>query len=290
VSKPLPKKLRAKWDELIETEGAAMGLSDCRVFLENKLVNDIFYEGLYKGVPCVVKCSSKAPESILNEFDLSKRVFVVNPTITPAPLACHVTNDGRMAFIITAKAKGPSLTELMEYGISDDDFVSYATDFLRIAETFRKVGIIHRDLFSDNLLLDDDGHVKAIDFQFAVDRNNYRECRWMRMNWKYRYVIFARNAEQLPASWNDITSLRQIIKHRLPSSLGIEEIDAELAEMESSSLFRIEIPVLILPRAIAYIISLYLQCLFRDSKRNFVLKKRMHNTFELIKTIFVSKL
>jgi hypothetical protein len=112
----------------------------------------------------------------------------------------------------------------------------------------------------------------------------------MRMNWKYRYVIFARNAEQLPASWNDITSLRQIIKHRLPSSLGIEEIDAELAEMESSSLFRIEIPVLILPRAIAYIISLYLQCLFRDSKRNFVLKKRMHNTFELIKTIFVSKL
>ena len=55
----LPRRLRAKWDELIATEGAAMGLSECRVFLENKLVNDIFYEGLFKGRPCVVKCSSR---------------------------------------------------------------------------------------------------------------------------------------------------------------------------------------------------------------------------------------
>ena len=68
---PLSWRKRAAWDALVREEGAKMGLSDCRAFLENKLVNDIFYEGVFKGRPCVVKCSSRAPESIENEYKLA---------------------------------------------------------------------------------------------------------------------------------------------------------------------------------------------------------------------------
>ena len=59
MNKGLPKSLRARWDDLIATEGRALGLDGCRPFIENKLVNDIFYDGTFKGLPCVVKCSLK---------------------------------------------------------------------------------------------------------------------------------------------------------------------------------------------------------------------------------------
>ena len=42
----LPHKLRKKWDEIISTEGVALGLSECRAILENKIANDILGLGL----------------------------------------------------------------------------------------------------------------------------------------------------------------------------------------------------------------------------------------------------
>ena len=79
MSRGLSRRKRAAWDALIESEGPALGLSDCRSFLENKLVNDIFYEGTFKGGPCIVKCSSRAPESIENEYKMSRRLNAVAP-------------------------------------------------------------------------------------------------------------------------------------------------------------------------------------------------------------------
>ena len=51
--KKLDDATRGSWDALIKTEGKALGLEDCRPFLENKVVNDIFYAGTFKGEPCV---------------------------------------------------------------------------------------------------------------------------------------------------------------------------------------------------------------------------------------------
>lgn len=47
MSKNLPPhKLRKRWDETILTEGVALGLSECRSILENKIANDILGLGL----------------------------------------------------------------------------------------------------------------------------------------------------------------------------------------------------------------------------------------------------
>ena len=286
----LDARLRTRWDAIIESEGRILGLSDCRSFLENKMVNDIFYEGKFKGRDCIVKCSSKAPDSIANEYALSRRVFAANPSVTPEPLAYYASDDGRMAFIVTAKVKGPSLTELLTSGISDDDAIAYASDILHLAEALKETGIVHRDLFSDNLLLDADGHIKAIDFQFAIDRNVGRECNWMRKNWKYHYVTFARIAGQPSASWNDIVALRRIIQRTFPHICCIAEIDGMLSKMESSGFYRAEVTLFILPSAIAYIVSLYLQRLFcRNAERKAVIGKRMRIARELVKLILVEK-
>ena len=102
MAKSLKKRLRDKWNALIETEGTALGLSDCHIFLENKLVNDIFYEGLFKGKPCLVKCSSRAPASIVNEYELGSRLHAADPLHFPEVFACH---PGPFAFVVREKVE-----------------------------------------------------------------------------------------------------------------------------------------------------------------------------------------
>ena len=108
---PLPRRKRAAWDAVVAAEGAKMGLAGCRAFLENKIVNDIFYEGLYKGQPCVVKCSSRAPVSIRNEYDMSRRLAAADPRACAEALDLWTAHDGRRAFVVLRRLPGPSLTD-----------------------------------------------------------------------------------------------------------------------------------------------------------------------------------
>lgn len=217
MSKPLPAKVRTKWNALIATEGRRLGLADCKPFLENKTVNDIFYEGMFNGRPCIVKCSSKDPDSIKNEYELSLRIFRHSPSATPEPLAYWISNDNHAAFIVTTKIHGRPLTELIAEGLSSNDADRFANDILTLSKALESTNIVHRDLFTDNFLLDSDGHLKAIDFQFAIDRTNYRECEWMRKNWKYRYVVFGVNHNLGLGFWNDTAALLRITE-KLPQT------------------------------------------------------------------------
>ena len=223
----LSPKLRARWDALIGSEGKCAGLTRCRPFLENKTANDIFYEGTFKGRPCIVKCSSKSPDSIANEYKISRRMFAAGPECVAEPLSCVISETGDMAFAVFAKIAGPSLTELLENGISKDESDRFALDLLSLSEALDKTGTVHRDLFPDNLLLDSDGHLKAIDFQFAIDRNDYCESAWMRRNWKYRYVVFGVNHDLGAGRWNDAAALERIAA-MLPETENTDDIRAVL--------------------------------------------------------------
>ena len=140
MSSGLPPEERAKWDALIKQEGGAMGLSGCRAFLENKLVNDIFYEGKFNGVPCVVKCSSRAPESIANEYEMSKRLLAADPGVCAEALALWRSEDGRRAFVVTRRLAGPSLTEMIARGAEAGETIRVMEDMLRIAAALQKAG------------------------------------------------------------------------------------------------------------------------------------------------------
>ena len=152
--KGLDARLRAQWDAIIESEGRALGLTDCRPFLENKMVNDIFYEGLYKGVPCVVKCSSRAPESIRNEYEVGVKLNAANPQVFPRFYGCHVSEDGKYAFV--AMEKLHNLKEIEPKSAGDDA--------VAIVKALDRTGIVHRDVYIDNLMIGDDGHLKLMDF------------------------------------------------------------------------------------------------------------------------------
>ena len=224
ANKVLPRKLRAKWDALIASEGAAMGLSDCRAFLENKLVNDIFYEGLYKGKPCIVKCSTRAPDSIRNEYEMLKRLWAIDKDVFPEPYDIH---DGDMAFVVMEK-------------IVPGKSIAPANDILRIAKALERAGIVHRDVSLDNLLPDADGFLKLIDFQFAVDRNDYRETGFMRRRPTYLYVTFGTSRMGLGV-WNDLAGAGLISCLQV---LDADEKDVlqELLKMEERMTFVARVP------------------------------------------------
>ncbi len=188
------KRLRSRWDALIETEGAALGLAGCRPFLENKLVNDIFYEGLCNGRPCIVKCSSRAPEAIENEYRLAGRMHAVDPLHFPAVYAYH---PGPFAFVVTEKIEGGR-------SLQDDPDEKYADEVLAILDSLFAAKVVHRDILPSNFLIGPDGHLKLIDFQFAVDMNGATSFgRWLERHPEYHYAVFACVLERNRAWWDD---------------------------------------------------------------------------------------
>lgn len=276
----LNKSLRKRWDTLIETEGAKLGLVRCRPFLENKMVNDVFYEGVFNGRECIVKCSSKDPQSIRFEYETLKRLHAAREELFPEPFACVTSADGRMAMLISEK-------------VTDTGTIDPATalgDVLDIARTLEREGIVHRDIYRDNFFFTPAGHLKLFDFQFSIDRNRPYVSRWLAGNWKYHFVVFARVEGQPPATWNDISALRRFIKRNFKDGFGFAETDEILSRMEERGSYRAPVPRRRLPAMIVYLCSLTLQRLFtgRPGRRS-VIRKRLRIVRELIASAISKK-
>lgn len=237
----LKPKTRRMWDAVIENEGAAIGLSDCREFLENKFVNDIFYQGEFEGRPCIVKCSSKAPESIENEYNLSRKLFAVDPRSCAEPLALWKSPDGKHAFVVLERLPGPSLFDLRK-GKTEalaERADSIAGDFMRIADALAASGIVHRDMGTmDNYMMGADGHFRLIDFQFAVDRNEARRDPWLRRHPVYHYVIFSGELDGEGCEWNDVRYLVDHLERRIPKTESVNAAAGTLAARIEKSAFR----------------------------------------------------
>lgn len=260
-----PSRLRREWNRIIEIEGAKLGLSGCRSFLENKVVNDIFYEGLFNGRPCIVKCSSRAPDSMRTEYEMLKRVHDADACVFPEPFALWVSDDGRKAFVVLEKIGGGTPS-------------GPASDILRMAVALRSTGIVHRDVCMKNILCGADGHLKLIDFQFAIDRNDYHESAFMRRNPKYLYVHFGSCEELGLGRWNDILGLGLLrcLFHFAPNA---SDAESKLREMAASMTFSAPVNVSSRCRIRIYRLSLWLQSLFNGGNS---VKWRLYKTSRLL--------
>jgi len=237
--KRLSKRIRAAWWDVVTSEGPALGLFDCRVMLENKLVNDIFFEGTFKGVPCVVKCSSRAPESIVNEYEMSRRLAAVDPGVCAEALAKWVSPDGCRAFVVTRKLPGPSLTDLLARGVDDVEAIGLLEDMVRIAEALLKAGIVWRDIIPDNFIRDESGHFRLIDAQFAIDRHDFREQPFLQRHWSYRMLLFAHHPMMAGHGWNDV-GMMLFYAWKLSSVPRALELREKLRSMTKASAFPVD--------------------------------------------------
>ena len=256
---------KAEWRQIVDGAGADMGLSDCRVLLENKYINDVFFEGRFKGRDVIVKCSSTCAWSIGNEFRLASRLRAAAPSVVPEPLAAWSSDDGQRAFVVTERVPGPSLTELLARGVTDEQADSFAADIRALAEALKETGVLHRDLFADNLLLGADGHLKAIDWQLAIDRNDYREDPWVARHWKFRYVVFGVNRELGLGVWNDFHALGKILA-QLPQTASVRAVAARLSAEERAMAFAAPPDAMTRLKLRLYALSLRIQMALRGRR------------------------
>ena len=255
----------AGWRQIVDDTGAELGLADCRVLLENKYINDVFFKGKFKGRDAVVKCSSTCAWSIGNEFRLASRLHAVAPSVVAEPLAAWTSGDGRRAFVVTEKVSGPSLTELLARGVTDGQADGFAADIDRLADALKETGIVHRDLFADNLLLGADGHLKAIDWQLAIDRNDYREDPWVARHWKFRYVVFGVNRELGLGVWDDFHALGKILA-QLPQTAAVRAVAARLSAEGRTMAFAAPPDAMTRLKLRLYAVSLRLQMALRGRR------------------------
>ena len=271
---------KAEWRKIVDGAGEDMGLSDCRVLLENKYINDVFFEGRLKGRDVIVKCSSKCAWSIGNEFRLASRLRDAAPSVVPEPLAAWTSDDGQRAFVVTEKVPGPSLTELLARGVTDAQADAFAADIRALAEALKETGVLHRDLFADNLLLGADGHLKAIDWQLAIDRNDYREDPWVVRHWKFRYVVFGVNRELGLGVWNDFHALGKILA-QLPQTSAVRATADWLSAEERAMAFAAPPDAVTRLKLRLYALSLRIQMALRGRRhRKYAQLERRYKTIK----------
>ena len=218
------------WRNIVDGVGSDMGLTGCRVVLENKYINDVFFEGQFKGRDAIVKCSSTCAWSIGNEFRLASRLRAAAPLVVPEPLAVWTSDDGHRAFVVTEKVGGPSLTDLLMRGVTEAQADGFASDILTLAKALHETGILHRDIYTDNFLLGADGHLKVIDLQMSIDRNDYREDPWVAAHPKFLYVVFGVNHNTPCGCWDDRAALDAVLA-LLPSTDAVVQARLKLAAM-----------------------------------------------------------
>lgn len=265
----------AGWRQVVDDAGGELGLADCRVLLENKYINDVFFEGRFQDRPAVVKCSSTCAWSIGNEFRLASRLHAVAPSVVAEPLAVWTSDDGRRAFVVTEKVSGPSLTELLTRGVTDAQADGFAADILLLAEALEETGILHRDVYTDNFLLGADGHLKMIDFQMAIDRNDYREDPWVAAHPKFLYVVFGVNHNTPCGCWDDRAALDAVLA-LLPETEAVAQARRKLAAMPDIA-FTARPPLGARVKLGLYAVSLMIQAHvpWRSRKRRNQARKRL---------------
>ena len=85
--------------------------------------------------------------------------------------------------------------ELLEDKIKRVDFhpaekENVIVQLKEIAKSLLESGIVHRDLLPKNFIITDDGKLKLVDFEFAVDSQNYEEFRAVQKNPLYFQIFF----------------------------------------------------------------------------------------------------
>ena len=86
---------------------------------------------------------------------------------------------------------------------------------------------------------DSDGHLKLIDAQFAIDRNDFKEDPFLLKNWGYRMLTFAHHPMTAGYGWND-AAMMLFYTWKLSGSVRAQELCDRLRSMTAESVFLVE--------------------------------------------------
>jgi hypothetical protein len=177
-----------------------------------------------------------------------RRVYAADPDVFPEPLALWSSRNGDMAFVAMEKIFSSSNAQVHDM----------ASDIVRIANALVKSNVVHRDVNPENLLRSDDGHLKLIDFQFAVDRVAPETDSYMRRNPKYHFVHFGGNKSLGIGVWSDAPALMGFLG-KMNRKNVVEESVPRLKAMAHQMEVRLPVTRMDIFRLWCYWVSLKIQ-------------------------------
>ena len=132
------------------------------------------YKGHYKGEPCAVKEMHVAHGKSEAHTDALKREVAYLGELKHPNLLCywgHYISAGR--FCIVTELCPQSVQGRLDRGqtFSDNEIFKYLKQFQRGLLYLHRKNVLHRDLKPDNLLFDERGNLKIIDFGLAREHD-----------------------------------------------------------------------------------------------------------------------
>ena len=144
---------------------SALGVKNLTLIAEKPLIHgNVIYKGELNGVKCVVKYSVNDPDSVRCEYECAKRLYAGMPEHIVKPLAFAPIADG--AAYVGEWIDGQLLyLYLPNTEITDAELRNIVSQIDKITDYFLSVGFAHRDFVPANVIRDNSGVLKVIDFQ-----------------------------------------------------------------------------------------------------------------------------
>ena len=239
MGKSIRGRKKADLDLVVKELSSLPGIEDVAVFLDARVVNDYFFKCTYCGTACICKFSSAARRSIRNEYELTRLVHSECPDLCPQAFLLHEFKSVGGTAVVLEFVSGKSMWKALSDGdVGDQSAARTCVDCLsRILQALDRLGIVHRDFHSGNLILGRDGRLKLIDLQFSVrkDRHGrYREDPFM-LKWFWTFLpVFGCITAVGVGRWNDVHAARMMLRS-MPQYDFVRELDDRLAVMEPSA-------------------------------------------------------
>lgn len=255
--------------------GKPPAIGNPQMLFTDKTLNREIFRAKVDGVDCFVKHSDTAVWSVLNEYRACAKMHALSPLAVPAPVATWMSPGGDDAYAAIEWLEGRSLSDVLGEGPLDGARAdAFAADILAIADALEKAGIVHRDIFTDNLIAAADGHLKLIDWQTSITRKWPNEDPWVRSHPKFLYAVFGVNRDLPPGVWNDFSALAGVLG-LFPQTAKVREVREDLLRRAPAMQLAVRLKRRTRLRLALYAASLFFQSLMHGGKKRDRVRRRL---------------
>lgn len=238
VSKPIDKKVKYNTNNISKMHWLALlqnkyGFKNINTFNGNKKCTsgfEYFFVADYLNKKVFIKCGTGTIYA-KKEFELYNYLNKQNNNYFPKGIMYRHLNDNKM-FLCIDYIDGETFKNFNFDEASTDKLNKIFKSLIDISELLFKNKFIHRDINPDNLIIENDGTVKLIDFQHLIGTTTYRCYKEETENIIFPKKLRGTNKKlrPFPFVWDDMYSIYNLLK--VFENKGIMDYDSEVTKVK----------------------------------------------------------